>query len=139
MNRSRGSRAIALTVLLLVTAALCAQPTGGPPLVDDAEPYDPAEFPGWALDLRRGEIIAFGSLPISLLASRLIYGFGRFVVRSIQAGAVAPEFLPQFLAPPGAIPLTRDENARIVVGAVSLSVAVAVFDYAIGRNESTDE
>ena len=43
------------------------------------EPYRPEEFPDWALDLRRAEIVFFGSLPFSLFFTFEAYDLGRFV------------------------------------------------------------
>ncbi len=131
-------RVVALAVLVAVAAVLPAQ-TPTRPVVPDAEPYEEEEFPRWARDVRRAEIIAFGSLPISLLASRLLYGFGRFLFASIDAGRLDPSYLPPLFAPPGAVPLSRTDNIRIVIGAVSISAAIALIDYALGRRESRDE
>lgn len=141
--RRRGCRRIAprtfgllvLLVLPLVAPVAGAQQAAAPPRVDEAEPYDEAEFPQWALDLRRAEIVALGALPITLLASRLLYGLGRFTVESIRARQIAPAYLPPFLAPPGAVPLTREDNLWIIGGAVSLSTVVAIIDYARGVRE----
>lgn len=106
-----------------------------PIVVPEAEPYEPDEFPRWARDLRRAEIVALGSLPIALLASRLLYGLARFTVESLRAGAVAPAFLPPGIAPPGAVPYTRTDNVRIILGAISISGIVAAIDFGLGRAE----
>ena len=39
-----------------------------------AVPYDDSEFPKWSLDLRRGEILFFGSLPITFAMTSLAAG-----------------------------------------------------------------
>ena len=134
-RRRRRAAVIALLAIAVITAPGVAQQSGGAPSVADAEPYEEDEFPGWALDLRRAEIVALGSLPITLLASRLLYGLGRFAVESIRSGQFATAYLPPFLAPPGAVALTRDDNLWIIGGAVSLSTVVAVIDYALGVRE----
>lgn len=136
--RRASARAVALLLAALLLAALPPVPLGAqsaPIELPDAEPYEPDEFPQWAGDLRRAEIVAVGSLPIALLVSRLFYGFGRFAVESIRAGAAAPAFLPPGIAPPGSVPYTRDDNVRIILGAVSLSGVVALIDFALGRQE----
>ena len=38
----------------------------------NAEPYEEAEFPKWALDIRRGEILFFGSLPLTFMGVSLV-------------------------------------------------------------------
>jgi len=135
MSRRGTVRFVAALVLLSLAASVGAQSAVDRPEAPDAEPYEASEFPRWALDLRRGEIIAFGSLPISLLASRLLYGLGRFVVNSIIARSFATEYLPPIIAPPGSavVPLGAEENTWITVGAASISVTIAVVDYALGR------
>ena len=39
------------------------------------EEYQPEEFPAWAHDLRRFEIITIGSYPITFFVTSLIYDF----------------------------------------------------------------
>ncbi len=136
--RSSARRVLASVLLLLVAVALSGQSTDRP-VVPGAEPYEKDEFPVWARDLRRAEIVALGSFPLALLATRLVYGFGRFFAASIAAGAIDPAYLPPLFAPPGAVPLDRQDNARILTGAVSLSAVIAVVDFALGRRETPDE
>ena len=92
-------RTIILTAVLLTVAMppILYPQTPGPSSPAQTEsagddetpvPYDPEEFPQWARDLRRGEIVATGSFPLTLLASRLLYGLGRFLVQSIQSRGV---------------------------------------------------
>jgi hypothetical protein len=129
----------ALLLLVLIAWNSAAQQDAQAPTAPNAEPYEEGEFPEWARTARRAEIVALGSLPISLLASRLLYTLGRFVVVSIAQGSLLPEYLPPFLAPPNAVPLSREDNAWILVGAVSISGIIAAVDYALGAAEQTDE
>jgi len=39
------------------------------------EEYDPAEFPHWAQDIRRLEVISIGTFPLTFLVTSLIYDF----------------------------------------------------------------
>ena len=98
----------------------------------DVEEVSP---PQWALNLRRAEIVATGSFPLTLLASRLAYSLIRFTVRSIQAGAIDVTYAPWFLAPPGSPELVILEKLAIVGGAVSLSSIIALIDYRRGLAE----
>jgi len=100
--------------------------------VEDAEPYEPGEFPDWAFDLRRAEIVLFGSLPFTLLFSRLFYGLGRYAFHSYQAGESVPEFLPPLFAPAGSGDYTADDQLRIALLAVSASAGVALLDFVLG-------
>lgn len=132
-------RVVAFALCALAASSVLAQDgatVADRPVVQEAEPYERDEFPGWALMLRRGEIVALGALPVSLLASRLLYGLGRFTVQSIATRSLATAYLPELFAPPGAVPLTRQDNLRIVVGALTISGIIAIIDYALGKSES---
>jgi hypothetical protein len=123
MMRTRGF--ILLVILLCgIATGVVAESTAG----SEPEPYTSEEFPLWARNLRRAEIVATGTLPLTLLASRLIYGLVRFVVKSIQAGAIDMAYAPGFLSSPGAVPLTRTEKLGILGGAGGLSIVVALID-----------
>jgi len=61
-------------------------------------PYEREEFPQWAWDLRRGEIIAFGAYPIAMIVSGISLQLGRFVLASIQDGQFSQEYAPFFLS-----------------------------------------
>ncbi len=52
-----------LIILLMVVASISSEPMA----------YGKDEFPQWAYELRRGETIFFGSLPLTFLASTLLY------------------------------------------------------------------
>ena len=133
--RMRESIAGAL-LLLLVALPVSAQNTA---TVPDAEPYEAEEFSEFARTLRRAEIVAIGSVPLTLLATRLLYGIGRFTFESIRSGTFATQYLPELFAPPGFIPLTRADNAWILGGTATLSISIAVGDYLLGRREESVE
>lgn len=71
----------------------------------DAKPYSDSEFPKWSLDLRRGEIIFFGSLPLTYAMTSLV-----------SANLVQKD-------------LTFWQTLAISAG---ISTAVALFDYILG-------
>ncbi len=93
---------VAMLILLSVLVICPAFPDQ----VLDYTPYDPLEFPAWARELRRAEIIFFGSLPLSFGAAGLI--------------------LPRFIE--GEIP-----TSTRLISVVSLSAAVSLADFIIGR------
>lgn len=128
----RGRTAAVLLALLLLGTAAPAQEVA-------PAPYEPAEFPQWARDLRRAEIVALGSFPITLLATRLVYGLGRFVVKSIQAGQIDARYAPWFFAAPGAPSPQRVEQIAVLSVSFSLSATVALVDYLLGRSEREAE
>lgn len=100
---------------------------------DDPAPYEADEFPRWARDLRRAEIVALGVYPISYLFTSLCYDLLRFTKESIAAGTVATEYAPLFFAPPDAPGYDRDERRGIFIASISVSALVALADYVLGR------
>ena len=90
----------------------------------DPVPYERSEFPDWAHALRRAEVVAIGSLPLTLFGVRLLYDYTRYVARGF-----APEVRPFPFRPIGGGPaLTETEMLGIVIGAAALSVAIALID-----------
>ena len=131
-------RSVGLVLLLCTFAQLLPAQTLQPP-PEEPDPYTEDEFPQWALDLRRAEIVATGTLPLTLLASRLLYGLGRFAVKSIQARTIDTAYAPGIFSSPGAVPLARGEKLIILGAAGALSVIIALIDLRLGRLESGSE
>ena len=124
-------RVVLLVVLVFLTAGLGVaqeQSAGGEP-----EPYTPDEFPSWARDLRRGEIIALGSFPLVLLLSNVGYDVVRFGRESLRAGEWNYTYAPWFFGPPDKPPLSEDERIGVILTAAGISVSVAIVDFIIGR------
>lgn len=74
---------IFLTAVLLGTSFLPAQelPPQDPLMPEE---YDPEEFPLWAHDLRRYEVVAIGSYPITFFATSLIYDFSIYAANDFN-------------------------------------------------------
>jgi hypothetical protein len=87
------------------------------------EEYDPEEFPMWAHDLRRYEVIAIGSYPITFFATSLIYDFSVFA---------ANDFNPSY-----SMGSQRDsQDIGIIVGsAAAVSLIIATVDLIINVNK----
>jgi len=83
------------------------------------EEYDPEEFPLWAHDLRRYEVIALGSYPVTFFASSLIYDFSLYAMN---------DFNPAY-----SMGSQRDSSdIGIIVGsAVGVSLVLATVDLII--------
>lgn len=127
----RMPRLLSLVLLLFAAASLvCAQEQSGN---IEPEPYAPEEFPRWARDLRRGEIIALGSFPLVLLFSNVAYDAVRFGRESLRAGEWNYTYAPWFFGPPDKPPLTEDERVGVILTAAGISVSVAIVDFIIGR------
>ncbi|MGM0674085.1 MAG: hypothetical protein ACQETQ_05255 [Spirochaetota bacterium] len=127
----RPPKLVSLVLVLFATASLlCAQENGAN---TEPEPYTPEEFPRWARDLRRGEIIALGSFPLVLLFSNVAYDAVRFGRESLRAGEWNYTYAPWFFGPPDKPPLTEDERVGVILTAAGISVSVALVDFIIGR------
>lgn len=101
-----------------------------------AEPYSPDEFPRAALDLRRFTIIATGTFPIAMFFGGLLYEFARFGYYSIESGQVRGDYAPLFFGPTTGPRFDKDEQRTVLTVGVSLSLLVAVLDFALGKLES---
>ncbi|THB68467.1 MAG: hypothetical protein D6B26_00540, partial [Spirochaetaceae bacterium] len=99
------------------------------------EPYQPEEFPGWALDIRRASVIGFGSLPVTLLVANIVYEVWRFGVKSFEAGEPAYAYAPLFFAPADGIELSDDDRKKVLRIGVSAAAIVATADYVLGLFE----
>jgi hypothetical protein len=91
-------------------------------------PYEEEEFPGWLRDLRRAEVILFGSFPFTLFFTFETYDTYRFF-----ANGMDPSFTPWPMRPGSAQVYTDDEKKKVALTAVSLSLLIAVTDFIIGR------
>jgi hypothetical protein len=94
------------------------------------EPYTVGEFPEWLVDLRRGEIILFGSFPFTFFFVTEGYDLYRFSINNFQV-----DYAPWPFKDPVRGPYTIEEQVGVVLAAVSLSLVIAVIDYAIRASE----
>ncbi|MFA5468583.1 MAG: hypothetical protein WC224_05960 [Sphaerochaetaceae bacterium] len=81
----------------------------------DYEPYSSDEFPQWSVKLRRAETLFFGSIPITLGATSLVYA----TARSLGAGPLHVQENKETLALLG------------IAGGVALIIALT--DFIIGE------
>ena len=128
MSRPAMRRVVAALLVGAVAGAAWGQePAGagdeGAALLEPV-PYERSEFPDWAHALRRAEVVAIGSLPLTLFGVRLLYDYTRYV-----AHGFAEEVRPFPFRPiGGGATLTETEMLGIVIGAAALSVAIALID-----------
>jgi hypothetical protein len=119
MNARRAAAAVLLAFLFVST--LSAADTSTPVAV----PYGPAEFPDWQKDLRRAEIISFGSLPFVTFFASIYYEVFRYYTHDQQEG-----YLPWiFKDSDTAIEMSEDEQKMIILTSAGISVGVAVVDF----------
>ena len=93
---------------------------------------DATEFPQWAKDIRRWEIVAFGSYPFTMFTTT----FGMDMYRWSQANGMdfsdtGRRYAPWPLKSAGAVDMTNKEYETTMIIAASMSAVIAVADLII--------
>lgn len=84
-------------------------------------PYEDVEFPAWSHDLRRFEVILFGSVPLTYILTNLIYNFSLYATHNFDS-----EY--------GMGTYTDQEDIQIkLMTSLSLSTGIAAADFVIGK------
>lgn len=92
-----------------------------------AEPYTKGEFPDWAHQLRRTEIITLGSLPFTTLGVTTAYSIFRYAKNDFDS-----QYIPNPLAKSSsAANLDEDEQKNILFAALTASLIVGIIDLVI--------
>lgn len=84
-------------------------------------PYQDIEFPQWAHDVRRYEVIMFGSFPLTYILSSLVYEGVNLATGSNEEGFSIYSDKNQ------------DDLAILLISSASISVAIATADLIIGK------
>ncbi|MDR3114468.1 MAG: hypothetical protein LBU25_03000 [Treponema sp.] len=98
--------------------------------------FDTAGFPQWVKDLRRGEIVAFGSFPFTMFFTLTLVDTYRSATHNWDIH-YAPWPLKAFTA--GAIDLTKDEQLLTLTAAATGSVVLALIDFLILHYKRTKQ
>jgi hypothetical protein len=112
---------IALLLLLTVAAFLAPAQTN-----TTSTTSEPPAMPQWAKDIRRWEIILFGSFPFSMFTVTTIMDTIRW---SNDWNDMS--YAPWPLKSAGAVPMTSEEHIQTITIAVGVSAAVAFADLII--------
>lgn len=78
--------------------------------VNTPVPYEEDEFPQWLWSLRRFEIIAIGSFPLTYLLTLIVYDLVKFTIESVNIGAINSLYAPLFFAPSNKPPTNANRN-----------------------------
>lgn len=135
MTRVTTPIAIILLVVLLVPVPLARSQERWEG--DSPKPYERDEFPEWAWNVRRGEIVAIGAFPVALILTGISYELGRFAFQAVQDGGVTQDNAPFFFSPAGGERFSPDERRGLVITSAAISVGIAFIDYILGRRERT--
>jgi hypothetical protein len=123
LHRRRFCKTVPLALALTFTAALfplSAQTSGTESTVPEIE------FPQWSRDLRRAEIVAFGTIPFTWLVATVLMDVSRTIAHDGDE-----RYLPWPLKPAGAPAMTDDEFASSIGIAIGISAAAALVDHII--------
>jgi hypothetical protein len=119
----KGVRAAAVACLLLFSAVGALAEEEHVPV-----PYAPEEFPAWVNDLRRAEIVFFGSLPFSLFFTFEAYDIGRFAASGFEYSQAPWPFRAGSEIGAG---YSSAEKGWLIASALTVSLGVAVADFLI--------
>jgi hypothetical protein len=94
--------------------------------------FDMTGFPQWSKDLRRGEIVAFGSFPFTLFTTTFIMESFRWSTEAnMDFSENGRRYAPWPFKSAGAIDMSNKERETTLIAAAGLSVAVALTDFII--------
>jgi hypothetical protein len=94
--------------------------------------FDTTGFPQWAKDLRRWEIVAFGTFPFTMLFSTTIMDMYRWNrANGMSFSEEGRRYAPWPLKSAGAVSMTSSEMKRTIAIAAAASVAIAFIDLII--------
>jgi hypothetical protein len=113
------SAVLACALLAALPAAGASAQTAAKAAAAKIEPYTSEEFPSWALDLRRADIVAFGALPFTVFFAQFAIDGWRFSQNSWDR-----RYAPWPLKTAGAVEM--DENQRIAAFAAGCAGAATV-------------
>ncbi|MDR2618574.1 MAG: hypothetical protein LBC62_06860 [Treponema sp.] len=124
------TKAVFLAALLFAFCALrAAWAQSSPATIPSASAaFDMTGFPQWAKDLRRGEIVAFGSFPFAFFFTNFAYD----MYRSASHGWDR-RYAPWPVKAAGSVGLTQREQLATLGVAAGGSVLIAVADHLILR------
>ena len=108
-----------VSVLLICSVSLLSAQQLPPEEPLMPEEYDPVEFPQWARDLRRFEVISVGSFPITFLFTSLLYDFSLYAMN---------DFSPEYSM---GTQRSRTDLSIIIGAAAGASLLVAAADLII--------
>ncbi|MDR0550701.1 MAG: hypothetical protein LBG72_01645 [Spirochaetaceae bacterium] len=90
----------------------------------------PPEFPQWAKDLRRAEIVMFGSFPFAWFTTMLFTDLARSASHNWQ-----DLYWPWPAKPAGAVEMSAGEYGTTLSIAAGISILIAITDHLILRNK----
>ncbi|MDR2392581.1 MAG: hypothetical protein LBD93_00245 [Treponema sp.] len=96
--------------------------------------FDTSTFPQWVKDLRRGEIIAFGAFPFTMLFTLTMVDLYRSATHDWDT-----RYAPWPVKSAGAVDMTRDEQILTLTVAAASSAVIALIDFFIVHHKRAKE
>ena len=116
-----------LLLLLLALAEVCHAQTAGAPAY-----FDTSGYPQWVRDLRRWEIVTFGSFPFAMFTATFAMDMYRWNdANGLDWSDTGRQYAPWPLKSAGAKVMTDTEQKITISVAAGLSIAIAVTDLII--------
>ncbi|MGN0728274.1 hypothetical protein [Treponema sp.] len=116
-------RIVSILVLLVITLSIPLQVTAEAASSSDTpEPYTKEEFPQWAIDLRRFEIVSLGAVPFAAISVNL--GYSAFQYFSGNSDSFHAPFS-------GNSSLSEGEQMKIFCLSIGTGVLIGTVDLAI--------
>jgi len=102
--------------------------------------FDMTDFPQWAKDMRRAEIVAFGSYPFSLFLVTFTADMIRWNnANNMDFSAEGRRYAPWPLKSAGGVGMTNSEFQRNLLIAAGVSITAALVDFLIVRSRRNAE
>lgn len=115
-----------VVLLFLVAPSVQGQSQGND--IPEPKPYEEGELSDFVQDLRRFELVALGSLPLSFLAATLAADTVRFIDALAQGKPDASLYAPLFFAGSQKVPYTNDEQWILAGTTLGVSIIVGIID-----------
>ena len=128
--KARARRFVAAAVFsVLCSSLLPAAESSSKKDEEETEPYKKSEFNPLVLDIRRAEIIAFGTFPFTVLFSTVFYEVFRYFYNGMDSA-----YLPwPFKDSSTAIAITNDEYKTLLIASAGISVGIGVVDFIVRK------
>jgi hypothetical protein len=116
----------AMVLWVLFVFSLPAQTGTGTPASSSQIHFDTSDFPSWGKDLRRAEIVAFGTFPFTVFTATFFMDTWRSYNHNWDT-----RYAPWPFKTAGAIDMTNQEHEITLAAAGIASLALAVTDFII--------
>ena len=128
--KKRTALLLFLFILFVSVSVLHAQSTSSSSSSMSSSQFDMTGFPQWAKDLRRAEIITFGSFPFAYFFTSFSFDTYRFATNGWDR-----RYAPWPIKSAGAIESSQNEKLMTIGIAAGVAVLIAVIDYGIVRHK----